>query len=404
MAEPAADHLQAMADEFTQALGDRGFDPFAMIAGDRRFHAMFLAPITASLRAAMDRYLVDGGGSLADAVAYFRKQGLGATEAAARLREIIAHASGMLVVVLRDDQHLWSLPQFSFGPFGPEYIEHALRTCSEEGLDPDLLRAATTTLARRVEAGASWPALFAAVDGTDDPLTFWGDFGEILLASVADGIVPGIRQRQADLGHWTARALAELIDPAEDGDRLLLIVRCRCLAGDLEEAFAAVDLLLDVFEPVAEELLKLLDDLVGLAVRERQPERAVACFDRHRVSIDAVLGGGYEAAVAEFRACAAAAVAPERLLAAAERMRRGDKRSCRHDLNREPCWEVTTADPGPCLAAEEAAALLDRSVTFIAKRLEAGTIPFVRGPEGVAIPRRGLEAWRAVMDAFQLLA
>ena len=68
----------------------------------------------------------------------------------------------------------------------------------------------------------------------------------------------------------------------------------------------------------------------------------------------------------------------------------------------EPLWRVGV----PCsdlLDTQAAADLLDRSVSFVSKRLEQGTLPFRHDDGEVRIPEAALRNWQAVMDAHQLL-
>jgi hypothetical protein len=72
-------------------------------------------------------------------------------------------------------------------------------------------------------------------------------------------------------------------------------------------------------------------------------------------------------------------------------------------LNREPLWHVTGKESGTLLSLQEAATKLDRSLNFVAKRLQSGTIPFIIKGEERHIPERGLAAWQAIMEQHELI-
>jgi hypothetical protein len=116
-----------------------------------------------------------------------------------------------------------------------------------------------------------------------------------------------------------------------------------------------------------------------------------------------VLGKSYDLARAIFRLQASAQADADSLLSAAEMMMARDRKSCRHDLTREPLWAVRLPDPGQLLDTAQAALAIGRSHTFIAKRLEQGTIPSHRQGEQLRLPSVALLAWKAVMDRFSLL-
>ena len=90
-------------------------------------------------------------------------------------------------------------------------------------------------------------------------------------------------------------------------------------------------------------------------------------------------------------------------LAQVEALKKADRKSFRHDLNREPLWHVTGKESGTLLSLQEAATKLDRSLNFVAKRLQSGTIPFIIKGEERHIPERGLAAWQAIMEQHELI-
>jgi len=393
---------EELARNFQEAANRGEFDPFSLLTGRRRFHSCFLAPVSRSAREALDRFREHGDGPLAEIVAHWRsEQGMGTAEAATRLRELFEHAVGMLVLVFVDEQHLTTVPHLFFGHLSPEYRDGIVRTTGDDG---PAVTAAINKLERRISGDTVGIEAYAGPSADPDPARYWRSLADAVLGFVDEGIIPGHRRRMGELAHWVARALDALPpgpDPAAD---LLRRARCRCLAGEVETAAEVAGELLLGQECEDELLAGLLDALVDAAIAERRPDLAATFFDRHRAGIDAVLGGIYEREIAEFRALVASQAGPDRLVVAAQALRRADKRSFRHDLNREPLWEIAIADPGPGLEVDEVAERLDRSVNFVSKRLDAGTIPWFRDEEGeTRIPERGLAAWKAVVDEFGLL-
>jgi hypothetical protein len=85
-----------------------------------------------------------------------------------------------------------------------------------------------------------------------------------------------------------------------------------------------------------------------------------------------------------------------------------NRKSARQDLAREPIWRVVVRQPGVLLDTTQAAAVVGRSTTFLAKRLENRTIPYHRTNDGVQgeqirVPEQALVAWKAVIDEYKLL-
>lgn len=393
-----------LAQELQQALGG-GFDPFSLLAGERRFHSVFLAPLSRQLEEGRERFRRDGGGPLAGVVDQVRRQGdLTEDQARDRVRALLDQAAGVCVVVLADDQGPISIPHLFFGSLDDDY-----RARVAEGVDKplrDAARAALLGLRTLADRGLVWPRLFVSADGEERAERYWAGLGGLLVRCLDEGLLRGPPERMADLAHWCARAIGagERADVAADPERGLIAARCHAAAGEIAEAGERVAALLAAGAVEDEQLALFLQHLVDAAVAHRRPRAALELFERHAEALDQVLGGCYELALPRFKAAAAAMAPVDELIAHAEGLRRADRKAFRHDLQREPLWAVAVDDPGELLETHEAADLLERSVGFVSKRLEQGTIPGFRDEEDrLRIPRRGLDAWRAVMAHFQLL-
>jgi hypothetical protein len=399
------DEVQKFAQGFQQA-ADGGFNPFSLFTGAPEFHSVFLAPFSPSMVEAIQEFLSSGTGPLESVAQQFQQAGLPPAEANARAREMFQAAAGMCVVVLADEQGLSTIPQLFFGHFEESWRQQVLELCGEQFPDKDSLQAALISIANTAEKGVPGHHLFATVDGQDDPYEFWAGLAEQLLEGLDQGIFGGAADRLKDLGHWIGGALGALrVEGAElDGEDLLHAARCHLVAAEVAQACAAAVLLLSDFEPEDEDLFALIEHLVAMAIKQGQPDLAVAFLEDQAEAIDGIIGGLYELELARFKALAAAGVDKDRLLAGAEALKKADRKSFRHDLNREPLWQVTVAEPGETIAVEAAADRLDRSIAFVAKRVEGRTIPVVLDADGAAaIPVAVLDGWKAVMDAYQLL-
>ncbi|TVR43388.1 MAG: hypothetical protein EA402_09835 [Planctomycetota bacterium] len=399
------DDIQAFAREFQQAAGEGGFNPLSLFTGEPRFHSLFLAPFSPSMQDARESFLKDGSGPLSGLVQQFSQSGLSPVEAAERARQMLSAAQGMCVVVLQDDQGLSTIPQLFFGHLESAYQESVRQLCGESLAADPALEKALKQLAQAAQAGAQGYQLYAAVDSHGNARDYWSELGAALLAGLDEGIFLGAGNRLADLAHWVQLALCGLSDSGKrlEGDELVTVIRCQVLAGNIPAAIISSNLLLEGFEPEDEELLHLLEQISQHAIRLGRPEAAIDFLERQSSAINAILGGCYEWELLRFKALAAAGSDEGRMLAQAEALMRADRKSFRHDLNREPLWQVTSADPGACLSVHQAAEVLDRSINFVAKRLEAGTIPFAQTGEERRIPEAALKAWKAIQDTYRLI-
>ena len=399
------DDVQGFAQELQQAATSGGFNPFSLLTGEREFHSVFLAPPSPALESAVQRFLADGGGPLAGIVEQIKAQGVDPAEAAARARALFEAASGMLVVVLADNQGLVTIPQLFFGNLDDAFLDQAVKLCGDDFPDRDGLRGALIGLRTAAERGATWPRLYGGLSVPDSALAYWEGLGEQLVTGVDEGLFASSPERLADLAHWTAKALDEAAtEGGLDGDQLLLAARCHILAGEVEPACTDLARLLADYEPEDEALAVAVDQLALAAIRRDQPEIVRRFFAANAEALDGILGGCYELALPVFKVTAAAMPGYEALEAAAEGLRKADRKAFRHDLNREPLWRCAVDDPGELLETSEAAELLDRSINFVAKRLEQATIPCHRSAEGeLRIPKQALLDWKRLMDHFELL-
>lgn len=398
--------VQAMAHELQEALEGGDFNPFALLSGQRRFHGLFLAPLSPGLAAAILEFLEKGTGPLAEVAQQMQTANVSAAEAMARARAMFAATRGMLVLVVVDELGPSAVSTPFYGQWDPEYSRSICSMFEKSAGNRDALQAAVLALGNLLESHTGWPHLFAAVEGTDSAWDFWDELGGALMVGQASGMTGHQRSQRAQLAHWVARALNDLgrLQPeARQGEHLMLQARLHVLAGEVAAGASVLDQLLGHYEVDPETLVLLLPELVEAGVVHRAPQAVADCLEHHRSTLDQQLGRCWELSLARFRILAAIAAGPEILVAAANELQRADRKSFRQALHREPVWQVAIADPGELLDTVAAAGLIDRSPTFIAKRLEQGTLPWFREGDTVRIPKTALLAWKAVMDAFRLL-
>jgi hypothetical protein len=402
------DDAADFANEFQHAV-DGGFNPFSLLTGALQLRAVFLAPLSPSLAEGIARFQAQGDGPLAGLVQQFIAGGLAPAEARARLSEMLAAANGVLVTILGHDQGVQALPQLFFGRIDGPFIEHAVATATQQVPEQaETLRGLMRQLAVRSASAQDFTGLYASsdADADADATAFWSELAADFLTGLDEGILPGGDSAQKDLAFWIAAGLSSLNAQGRElgGEDILAAARCLLLADELTAAGNAIDALLDQFEPEEETLHRLLSELVRSAIVVGRPAEAAALLERHRATIGLLVSSRYEIELLRFRALAAAASEPAVLLAAAQALAKADRKSARHDLNREALWAVPPqVDGGEALDVAQAAAHLDRSINFVAKRLETGTLPSSLRDGVVVIPARALDAWRAVAEALQLL-
>jgi hypothetical protein len=157
----------------------------------------------------------------------------------------------------------------------------------------------------------------------------------------------------------------------------------------------------------ADNLAELVVHLSDAAIRTHMPVAAAAWLETFVPRFEELFGKCYELRIARFKLLAAPAASQEQLLSAAEALMSANRKSARQDLTREPIWRVMV-DAGELLETSAAAAIIGRNATFVAKRLEQGTIPFFRQQvagqtDQIRLPAAALQAWHAVMMAHKLL-
>jgi len=395
------DDSAAFGNQMQEALSSGGFNPFALLSGEKRFQAVFIAPFSPALERAIADYLERGAGPLQTIGKQFERDGVSGEEAAGRARALFAAAQGVCVVVLADNQGPLSVPQLFFGAIDEAYRKQTVELCGKDFGDRDAVAAAMLGLQRLQERGARWPDCFVAGDGAEDRGRFWTGLARLLVHGLDEGLLGGGAERIADLAHWIARALGEI--GTADGEQLWLRARCQLAAGAVAEAAASTETLLRDFEVEDEALAVLLERLVDTAIARRGIAAVLRLLDAQRARMDEVLGGCYELALPRFKARVAAMAPVADLIAAAEELRSADRKSFRHDLNREPLWRIAVEEPGELLDTLAAAELLDRSTNFVAKRLEQGSIPHWHDGDQLHIPKTALEHWRTLMERFELL-
>lgn len=395
--------LAQFTNEVQKLASQGGFDPFALLGGSMRFHSVFLAPFTPSLQGAIRQFMSDGTGPLAGAVQSLRQQGVPDAEAVPRAREMFGSAQGMCVVVLAGDGGVATIPQLFFGHLSPEWRQHAVGACGPQFEGREALSRALDDLAAKGQGGTAWPALIAGPEAGSNVLGYWLELASGVVQGLEQSLVPTAQERLADLGHWIGVAAdAARGDRELDADDLAAVARCRLLALEWREAAEVIERA-SAAELGDEETVELIAALAETAARSGHGADAAAWLEPRIAAFEERIGKCYDLARALFRMRASAQAAPEQLLAATALMFARDKKSSRHDLTREPVWAVRGGDPGELLDTAAAATLVGRSPTFIAKRLEQGTIPSHRAGDQVRIPARALAAWKAVMEGHQLL-
>ncbi|MBA2479772.1 MAG: helix-turn-helix domain-containing protein [Planctomycetes bacterium] len=408
MAEPDPADLAALAGDMQKLANNGEFNPFSLFAEAMEFHSVFLAPFSPSLTRAIERFVATGDGPLLQAVESLRSQGLTDPDARIRAREMFTAARGMCVVVMSGGMTLETIPQLFYGHLSPDWRSHAISSCGETFTGKDGLRAALDDLDAKARGGTMWPGLVAGPQAGSNLLGYWLELASGVVASVDEGILPVSRERLADLAHWTAAAAASLLEQGKhaDADDLGALARCRLLAGEAEEATRLLDTIIartgeDAVDD--EHLLELIQHAANACARHAKGSVGAEWLERSLPTIEARLGRSYDAVLVLFKLLAGIQASPEKLVAVAGMLQERDRKSFKNDLMREPLWVVHAEDPGEVLDTNAAAAVIGRSSTFIAKRLEQGTIPCHRRGEQVRIPARGLAAWKAVMETYKLI-
>ncbi len=400
----ASDDLAKAFDQFT---GDPAFDPLRMMTelmtGQARLHSVFLAPFPPTFAAARTRYLQDGTGPLTAVAEDLKAQGAPQPDQAAR--NLLTAAQGMCVVVIALDHGISAIPQLFFGRLDPEVRTQMAAVGGEGFPDRAGIEQALERLAQRLNADR-WPALVAGPARGDDLGGYWLALAASLVESLDAGfagLTGDTRERVADLAWWTANGIGiartgQAIDPAD----VELLVRVQLLGGEPAAAGEGIDALIRADGVDEEGLIDLLTAFVDGAIRAGQTVPAAAWLAQRLPAWSQALGGLYDLPLALIRLQAAAGVGTAELLPSARLLSAANRKAARNDLTKEPIWQVV-ADPGELLDTARAAERIGRSTSFIAKRLDARTIPCNRQGDQVRLPARALDAWKAVMDEFKLL-
>jgi hypothetical protein len=401
------DDLMAMSSDIAKLAESGSFNPFSLIAGENRFHSLFLAPFSPALSQSIARFLADGTGPLEDVVRIFQGKGAAPADALQQARQMFSAARAMLVAVMAGDHGPSTIPQLFFGQLDDTFAAHALQACGDGFPAGPAFTAALVDLRKRQSAGAAWPALIAGPGAGTGVAAYWDEIGRMLVGGLDGGVMPGNSiERLRDLAHWAAAA--RLAAPGVLGAASAQqVVRLQLIAGEVLAAATRLDALLSP-DADADALVELAVHIADAALANLDPVPTARWLTSFTMRLEALFGISYELRLAVFRLLAGAASPTPVMLEAAARLVAANRKSARQDLAREPIWRVVIPEPGVLLDTTAAAALVGRSTTFLAKRLENRTIPVHRQAtaqqgEQVRIPEQALVAWKAVMDEHKLL-
>lgn len=398
--QPGAEDLAGFAQELERMAAGGGLDPLALLTGAQRVHSLFLAPLSPALVQGIERFLADGSGPLAQTPAMLVQQGVAAGEAPERARQLFRAAQGVVVVVLAAEGTIGTIPQLFFGDLTAAGRGQLLAALPAQLPGRERVGDLLAAIAVRAQAGTRWPLLYASLDATAEPTTYWLELAHAL-AEAQEAGMSAQPERLADLGHWIGAALAALGQGTLDADDAAALARCHLAGGEWQ---AAGSLLARAAGELDEEdWLTLLGAWAEVAAARGDGLPAAHWLAERRGALAAVSGAAYDLARAQFRLLASAQAGAAELIPVARDMLARDKKACRHDLTREPLWAVLVREPGELLETAAAATAISRSPAFVARRLEQGTIPSVRAQGQVRIPAQGLAAWHAVMTEFRLL-
>ncbi len=393
------------ANEIQNMSNNGSFDPMAMFSGEVRFQAVFIAPFTPALTEAREQFLRDGSGPLAGITAKFQNEEVSAAAAQQAAQGMFAAAQGMCVIVLANDQGLDTVPQLFFGNLDDTFVEHALKTCGDGFAHGDALRNGLIALRKNSQESLPWWRLHAG--GPRGDADFWVDVAQQLITSLDRGVFGAPPERLRDVAWWVGMAASGCEESYQGKGAAIpataqaAIVRCVALGGEPGAAFARLGGCFQAFAD--EELVQLLHRLTDVAVARGEGAQAATWLAKHAQPLIDHIGDSYDVLATRFQALASTGAAAEVLVPVAAALLAADRKAARHELTREPIWRVTVAEPGELIDTAAAADVLGRSPSFIAKRLEQGTIPTVRQDDQVRLPRQALLAWKAIMDAHKLL-
>lgn len=392
---------------FSQLTDQPGFDPMRMMselmAGKVRFHSVFLAPFTPGFAAARQQYLADGTGPLTMMESELQRQG--APDPAAAARAMAAAAQGMAVVVIAPDQGIATIPLLFFGQLDAGLRAQMVAACGTGFTGQEQLETALLAIETQLQSG-HWPELAAGPAWQGDAGAYWLELAAALLEGLEeglDGLARGGRERLGDLAWWAAQAIVTTHAGGQVAiDDLELLVQVQVLGGEVAAAGQGINALIQAGAADEEQVIDLLNGFVDGAIRAEQVAEAAGWLAGQVGAWQESLGGLYDVPLALFRLQAAAAVPATDLVATARLLAKANRKAARNDLTKEPIWEVV-GEPGELLDTAQAATAIDRSTSFVVKKLEQGSIPWCRRDEQVRLPAAALAAWKAVMDDQGLL-
>src|ERR1043165_562780 len=200
----APDDMSAFAGEIQKLAQSGGFNPFSLIAGPTRFHSVFLAPFSPSLRGHIGQFLADGSGPLQEVAKSLQAQGLPPAEAQTQARQMFTAAQGMLVTVMAGDHGLSTIPQLNFGHLEDAYCDHAVQACGADFPAAQELRGALRELKAKAMGGTGWPGLIAAPGAGSRVAPSWLGLAALLVEGMDEGFASlggaGL-ERTRDLAH-----------------------------------------------------------------------------------------------------------------------------------------------------------------------------------------------------------
>ncbi len=416
-----------LTDPFVHLANQPDFNPLQLMtelmSGETRFHSVFLAPFSPAFTSARNQYLADGSGPLVMIAEELARQG--APDPTTAARTMLTAAQGMCVVLIALDHGVSSVPQLFFGHLDPAMRAQMVMACGAEFPDAAGLEAALRDLSTRTVPPASgsaspspiaWPALVAGPAFGDDLSTYWLELAAAVLEGLDEGLAGlgpmaggGSRERMADLGWWVSQGILHTNNGATvDADDLELLVRCQLLAGEAAAAGQGIDALIRSGGADEESIIELVNAFADGAIRSGQVLPAGQWLASQLPAWNTALGGLYDLPLALLRIQAAAGVAADVLLPTARLLMAANRKAARNDLTKEPLWQVVVSSSesidqhSDLLDTAAAALFLDRSTSFIVKRLEAKTLPWCTHAGQIRIPARALAAWQAVMLEFKL--
>lgn len=395
--------LKAFTDQIQDAAAGGQFHPLQLFAGTSHLHSVLLVPLSPQVEAARTAFLKDGSGPFAGLPQQIQsQQQLDSASAMQQARLMMQQTQGFCVIVIENDQGLQPMPHMVLGSLPDDFIEALAASLQEAGLAEETRSALLHLRDKAAQDGMPIHDYFIS-DISDDAAEFWPDTAARLCEGLDEGVLPAAGAPISDLAWCCAQAMrsacAEL-----DGEELLLHARCAALGAELEDGLQSLATVLTEYEIEPDDILPVCEELGRLAQRSGRGLEMERVLQQQEAEFSEELASCYELALLRFRLLASSAVDAEQLIPAAELLQQIDSRACRHDLNKEPVWQVHRTDADDeLLDTADAAELLERSLQFVSKRLSNGTLPCLQQDGEWLLPRRALLAWQAVMQRLQLL-